>query len=121
MKKTLLLTVIALIFGVINCSAQKKKAVREFRYEVVSMGVGSQGTDLIKVYSYLKNERELSDITKMNAIHAVLFKGIAATSGTTAQPAMVKPKEKETIRNFLRSFSITALIISTLRCPLTVL
>jgi hypothetical protein len=104
MKKILLLTVIALIFGVINCSAQKKKTVREFRYEVVSMGVGSQGTDLIKVYSYLKNEKELSDITKMNAVHAVLFKGIAATSGTETQPAMVKPKEKENNAEFFEKF-----------------
>lgn len=105
MKKALLLTIVAVIFGVLNCSAQKKKkTVHEFRYEVVSMGVGAQGTDLIKVYSYTKNDKEVSDLAKINAVHAVLFKGIAGTSGTEMQPALVKNREKENNAEFFDNF-----------------
>lgn len=100
MKKALLLTIVAVIFGVLNCSAQKKKkTVHEFRYDV-----GAQGTDLIKVYSYTKNDKEVSDLAKINAVHAVLFKGIAATSGTEMQPALVKNREKENNAEFFDNF-----------------
>ena len=56
MKKILLFSLLALFVGTVSVSAQKKKAAREFRYEIVSMGTGSQGSALIKVYSYAKKE-----------------------------------------------------------------
>ncbi len=104
MKKIILLTVMFVVFWVVNSTAQKKTNEREFRYEVVSMGVGAQGTDLIKVYSYTKNEKNISYLAKINAIHAVLFKGIAATSGTEMQPALVKNREKENNAEFFDNF-----------------
>ena len=85
-------------------SAQKKKAAREFRYEIVSMGVGVQGTDLIKVYSYAKNEKDAVELAKQNAIHGVLFKGVAGTKGTASQPPLVKPQEKENHQDFFDDF-----------------
>ena len=51
MKKILLFSLLALFVGTVSVSAQKKKAAREFRYEIVSMGTGSQGSALIKDYS----------------------------------------------------------------------
>ena len=104
MKKTIILSLFALAFCAVNVSAQKKKVSREFRYEIVSMGTGSQGTDLIKVYSYAKNEKNAIELAKENAVHGVLFKGIAGSNGTYSQPALVKPQEKDNNQDFFDAF-----------------
>lgn len=103
MKKIVILCLIALFAGAVSVSAEKKQT-REFRYEIVSMGTGAQGTDLIKVYSYAKKEKDAVELAKMNAVHGVLFKGVAATSGTAKQPALVKPQEKENNQDFFDNF-----------------
>ena len=89
MKKILLFSLLALFVGTVSVSAQKKKAAREFRYEIVSMGTGSQGSALIKVYSYAKKEKDALELAKQNAVHGILFKGVAGTNGTASQPALV--------------------------------
>ena len=104
MKKIVILSLIALLAGAVSVSAAKKKEAREFRYEIVSMGTGAQGTDLIKVYSYAKKEKDAVELAKMNAVHGVLFKGVSATSGTAKQPALVKPQEKENNQDFFENF-----------------
>lgn len=104
MKRVIIFSLIALLVGSLNVSAEKKKEKREFRYEIVAMGTGSQGTALIKVYSYAKKEKDAVQLAKMNAVHGVLFKGIAATSGTAKQPALVKPQEQENNQDFFENF-----------------
>ncbi len=103
MKKIVLLSLLALILGSVNVSA-KKKVVREFRYEIFPVGVGAQGSDLIKVFSYAKNEKDALELAKQNAIHGVLFKGIAGGNGVSAQPALVKPQEMENNKEWFDDF-----------------
>ena len=51
-----------------------------------------------------KKEKDAVELAKMNAVHGVLFKGIAATSGTAKQPALVKPQEQENNQDFFENF-----------------
>ena len=51
----------------------------EWRYEVESAGVGSQGTKQIKVWTYAKDHSAAIEQAKKNAIHAIIFKGIPKT------------------------------------------
>ena len=104
MKKIVLLSLMAIFLGTLTVSAQKKKANQEYRYELVSQGVGAQGTDLIKVYSYVKKDKDIADVAKMNAVHGVLFKGVSGTNGTSMQPALVKPQEQENHQDFFDEF-----------------
>jgi hypothetical protein len=104
MKKIFILSLLAIFLGTFSASAQKVKANEEYRYELVSMGVGSQGTDLIKVFSYVKKEKDATELAKRNAVHGVLFKGVAGTSGTASQPPLVKPLEKENHEDFFEAF-----------------
>ncbi len=87
----------------ITVSAQKQKK-NEFNYEVVSAGVATEGTELIKVYSYAKNQNKAIEIGKMNAVHAILFKGVPGSSGNYIKPAMVKPEQKEANQEFFDNF-----------------
>lgn len=103
MRQFIIILLMSLICGTNTISA-KKKVKREFRYEIVAMGVGAQGTSLIKVYSYAKKEKDAIELAKQNAVHGVLFKGVSGTNGTASQPALVKPQEKENNEEFFENF-----------------
>lgn len=103
MKKVLFLSLLMMLVGVCTVSAGKKQK-KEYKYEIVPMGVGSQGSALIKVYSYAKNQKQAIELAKENAVHGILFKGVAGSSGTAAQPALVKPQDHEAHLDFFERF-----------------
>lgn len=103
MKKVLLLSILMMFVGVCTISAGKKEK-KEYRYEIMPVGVGSQGSTLIKVFSYAKNEKAALELAKENAVHGVLFKGVAGGNGVAAQPALVKPEEKAAHEDFFENF-----------------
>jgi hypothetical protein len=45
-------------------------------YQVECMSVGKDGTQLIKVWTYVKNPDDAAAQAKINAIHAIIFKGV---------------------------------------------
>jgi len=71
---------------------ERKKAnvaTKEWRYELECIGVGSQGTYLVKVWSYSKNQNVAIEQAKKNAVHGVVFKGYAGTGQKCpSQPAL---------------------------------
>lgn len=99
MKKSVLYL---LLFALcLNVSAKDKD---EFKYEVVPVAVGTEGTALIKVYSYARTQKKAIELGKKNAIHAILFKGVPGGNGVYAQPPIVKPDIKETNQKFFDDF-----------------
>ncbi len=56
-------------------------------YEVKSLAQGQEGTVLFKIYSYGKTVEEATERAKMDAIHAVLFKGIP---GSNSEKPLIK-------------------------------
>lgn len=84
-NKQLFLLLIASIYlcGTVDVNAQrrrKRKANKEtaaFRYEVQCFGTGIEGTYSLKVYSYSKKPAVAKEQCKKNAIHGIIFKGVA--------------------------------------------
>ena len=55
MKRILFLSLLLLIAGAFTFSVEaKKKKKQEFNYEIAPVGVGTQGSALIKVFCYAK-------------------------------------------------------------------
>jgi hypothetical protein len=84
MKKLFLsLSLIILLYSINFAQpVQRNKAevaTKEWRYELECMGVGSQGSYLVKVWSYSKNSKVAIEQAKKNAVHGVVFKGYAGT------------------------------------------
>lgn len=105
MKRIVLFSILALIVSAFTFSAQaKKKEKYEFRYEIAPVGVGTQGSALIKVFSYAKKEKDALELAKPNAVHGVLFKGIVGGNGVSPQPALVKPADYEKNKEFFDNF-----------------
>ena len=100
MKKTILiLGLTALMLSLGSCATKNN-----FGYELNCLGVGSEGSNLIKVYSYASNYNKALNQAKHDAVHGILFKGIVGGNGCSNQPAIVKPQELAANQAFFDKF-----------------
>lgn len=65
---------------IVGTSCRRPPKSTSLNYEVRPMEQGKQGTVLFKIYSYGFNSRQAVDRAKMDAVHAVLFKGIPGSN-----------------------------------------
>lgn len=67
---------------------KKKPESIVYDYEVQCFGVGVEGTYSLKVWSYSKKPALAKGLCKRNAIHGVIFKGVAAGNNCSSQPPL---------------------------------
>lgn len=115
MKKTLRSMTVAmtLLFATISTAtfaqAGKKadKDTKIWRYEVQCVGVGNEGTKLIKVFSYSKKADVAIEQAKKNAVHAVIFQGYTGNSGSgcpSQRPLAASPSLEDEKKEFFDAF-----------------
>lgn len=110
MRKLVFITIAVLSGALINsCTMQHRsqanKDTMAWRYEIEPVAVGSQGTYLIKVWSYSSDGRVAIEQAKKNAVHGVIFKGFAGGRGVPGQrPLADKPNLERENSQFFRSF-----------------
>ena len=107
MKKGILLLVVfsALFFS--SCATQKKLNVETelFRYELECAGNGTQGTYLVKVWTYARSAQVAATQSKKNAVHGVIFKGFVGEDGCISQRAIVSaPGAEMEHKDFFKLF-----------------
>lgn len=85
----LLLATVIFFFSSCGSASKINKADIPWSYEVESAGVGSDGTYALRVWSYSRTPDISLEIPKKNAVHAVIFKGVPAGNGATAQPPLI--------------------------------
>ena len=68
--------------------AQKYTVRNSGNYEVVTLGVGADGTKIFKIYVTEKTERKAIPLAKKAAIEVCVFRGLPATSTVSATPAL---------------------------------
>ena len=91
LKKTILLFIMIIGFTIgANAQAKKKadKDTEAWRYEIDVVQTGTQGTYLIKVWSYSKKPDVAIEQAKKNAVHGIIFKGFTGTSSVPGQKAL---------------------------------
>lgn len=95
MKKSVYLALFALLL-LASCTSTKKTTTVVRNYEVETMGVGKDGTYLIKVTDYFRtaDEKVYIDGLKKDAIHCVIYNGIPAGNGSLKQPALLTQDTK---------------------------
>jgi hypothetical protein len=111
MKKIVKLSslILVMIFGIsIIISGQARikadKDTERWRYEIEAVGVGTQGTYLIKVWSYSKKPNVAIEQAKKNAVHGVVFKGFAGKQGVPGQKALASPSVEQEKQEFFDDF-----------------
>lgn len=76
-----------------------------WEYEIEPVSVGTQGTYLIKVWSYSRNPELAIEQAKRNAVHGVIFKGFGGISGVPGQhPLADSPNLEVEQAEFFRNF-----------------
>lgn len=93
------------IFVLFSCRAPKLSDPRSstsYDYEVVFIRTGVAGTELFKVFSYGRNEKECIEAAKVNAIKAVLFKGIPGSG--LQRPMITEAGAEEKYRDYFNQF-----------------
>ncbi len=83
-----------------------KRDMEAYRYEIECVGIGVQGTYLIKVWTYSKKPKVAIMQSKKNAVHGVIFKGFAGGGqGCTSQKALANnPAIEEEKAEFFDGF-----------------
>ncbi len=91
----------------VNAQSRKERKAMynsDFSYEVQSLGVGQDGTKLLKVWGYGKKPDDAVYEAKRNAITAVIFRGIPAGNGAAATPAILSVDGYEKNTDFFDKF-----------------
>lgn len=114
MKTLFKIALIALaVFTLASCSTAKKVADKQtltWQYEIEpTTGQAVQGSILVKVWSYSKDKNVATTQAGKNAVHGVLFKGVAALNNeyarVPAQKAIVTDVNAEsTYKNYFTDF-----------------
>jgi hypothetical protein len=89
-KQSVLFLLMTLFSLTANAQARKKaeKDTQEWRYEIEVVQTGTQGTYLIKVWSYSKKPDVAIEQAKKNAVHGIIFKGYTGKSSVPGQRAL---------------------------------
>lgn len=85
------LTGILIIFGLLVTHCGTKNL--SYNYETEALEQGQQGTVMFKVFSYGESVEEAVERAKMDAVHAVLFKGVPGTN--VEDPIVKNPSQKQ--------------------------
>lgn len=93
-----------MLFTIISLFLYSCKTTQNYDYELVAQGVGSQGSKLVKVFSYAKTQKKALEKAKYNAVHGLLTKGIVAGNGAYGTKPLMKPDEITKNSSFLEDF-----------------
>lgn len=105
LKISLCFLALLLSFMTIQAAELKKDDAEKWRYDIECAGSGSQGSYLVRVWSYGKKPNIPAEDMKRNAVHGVIFKGFSGDRGCTSQKPMVKsPAVMEEKADFFNSF-----------------
>ena len=103
-RRILILLACAVVLASCGTAGKLGRADIPFTYEVENMGVGIDGTYVVRISCYSRNKVVSSNIIKKNAVHAVIFKGVPAGNGSPAQPAICKSSAMDENPAFFDSF-----------------
>lgn len=92
MKNLFKISLLLFIFLIITTSIEAKvKKSPEWKYDVECVSNGADGSYVIKVWSYWKNNKMPSALSMQNAVHAILFRGYpAGEQGCKGQKPIAK-------------------------------
>jgi hypothetical protein len=106
-----LLILAIMVSSTINAQERYKKKERKahyssnYNYEVQIMGVGQDGTKVMKVWGYGKRVEDAIIEAKMNAVASAIFKGIPGGHGAAATPAILTdPNASEKHADYFDNF-----------------
>ena len=111
MKTVRLILLLSLSLFMLQANAQSKKkrktaGIYETNFEAVCQGVGTEGTQLFKVYFYFKKEKNAGLHAKGNAVKVVLFQGVPTGKGCVNRGLVTQKEYEDNIEYFETFFDV---------------
>ncbi|MCK9640512.1 MAG: hypothetical protein M0R39_11450 [Prolixibacteraceae bacterium] len=108
MKKSAL-TIIVLLLTLVILVGQTRKERKamydsQYNYELACLGVGNDGTKLLKVWGYGKKVDNAIYDAKRTSVAAVIFRGIPAGNGAAPTPSLLPVDGYEQHMDFFDEF-----------------
>lgn len=108
-KSSVMLVLFMLAVTYTADAQSKRKANKDtesWKYEVECVGTGTQGSALIKVWSYSRKPKVAIEQAKKNAIHAIIFQGYAGgkMGCKTQKPLVRNPNIENEKADFFKEF-----------------
>jgi hypothetical protein len=108
-KLNLLMLVVFSVCLFTNVSAQVRKEFKklwasDMVYEVTVVGVGTDGTKLLKVWGYDKNADLAKIDARKNAVAACLFKGAVGSRELVVKPILANPSDADKHQAYFEKF-----------------
>ena len=108
MKTSRFILLIVFSFLITNVYSQNKKKRKSAgtyntNVEAICQGVGSEGTQLFKIYFYFKKEKNAGLHAKENAVKVLLFQGVPSGKGCVDK-GLVSQKQYEANEDYFEDF-----------------
>jgi hypothetical protein len=108
MKNTLIILFLAFL-TITAADAQSRKERKamydsQFNYEIQCLGVGQDGTKLVKIWGYGKKADDALYEAKRNAVAAVIFRGVPGGNGAAPTPSILPIDGYEKNMDFFDDF-----------------
>lgn len=106
-KLIFLFSFLIFVHGALGQSKKQRQAAGYVigNYEVECMGVGVDGTQLVKVWSFGQSPEKAMIQARKNAVHAVIFKGVRmGLPGCMMSPLVTKPGAEVQHAEFFNNF-----------------
>lgn len=108
MKKSLIVVFILLMICQLGIGQNRKerKAMysSQYNYELACLGVGQDGTKLIKIWGYGKKVDDAIYDAKRTAVASVIFRGVPAGNGAAPTPSLLPVDAYEQNMDFFDDF-----------------
>lgn len=105
MKLFRLLTVLTVcIFMTAPVQAQKYTYKNSRNYEVVTLGVGTDGTKIFKIYVTEKNVKKAVALAKKAAVEVCIFRGLPSAGTVSGTPALCSSSDEDRHAAFFEEF-----------------
>ena len=103
-----ILILILLVVSIADAQTRRDRKAAGYvmgNYEVECMGTGMDGTQLVKVWGFGKKPQDAAYQARKNAVHAVIFKGIAGgRPGCMMRPLVNRPGAEVQHADFFNNF-----------------
>ncbi len=100
MRILVVFTILFLLNG--ESFAQKERDPGTYNYEVQFIRTGLEGTELFKVFTYCKKEKDCFEYAKIDGLKAILFKGIPGSG--LQRPLVSDPGGEDKYRDYFKDF-----------------
>lgn len=104
LTRTLFAVVLMSFLVTIPAFAQRYMARNSRNYEVVTLGVATDGTKAIKIYVTEKNKSKAIALAKKAAVEVCIFRGLPSAGTVSGTPALVSGSAESEFADYFEEF-----------------